>query len=449
MATFFVFVSVPTPALAEEPATWGNVSGRILTSKGLPLSEARIRLVGGIGVPVDDSGGFLLSGIPLDNWDGDSLDLDISGPRGDMRISRLWVRPGSILAPRLEVVYAPGTTSEASTWLVAPSDPANPATLARSAFRTAAVADRIYATREGLVGFTTANGHTIQLSDHFAALPSKRALNRSDAASDLEFEVEVVNGVNTIRLPVWDVGPWNTKDDWWNVEKFRQAIPDSTKGPLPQGIPEAQAAFLEGYNQGLDGSERMVKNPAGVDLADGAFWNDLALADNGYVQVRPLWRLDAEVGASVRVGHWAKVRSTPGGPVVDTVQCGEAGRVLAGPDSATVASHWYLFYRVRWNNGAVGWSAENFLSTDNLAPCSEDVVPSNRPPFARISGRTLLLTPTGSEPVEVVVGDATGRILGRSGPLRGATRWNLPGSTGIQFIEVRSGTLRQILTRSP
>ena len=413
------------------------------------MPGAHLRRVGGAETSTDTAGGFLLSGIPLESWDGDTIDLEVSGPEGDMRLSRLWVPPGSILAPRLEVTYMPGTTSNASSWLASISPLANSVGEAKPAFRTAATSDRIYATREGLVGFTTANGHTIQVSDHFAALPSRRALNRTDAPSDLEFEVEVVNGINTIRLPVWDVGPWNTKDDWWNLDKFRQSIPDTAKGPLLQGTPEAQAAYLEGYNKGLVGSGRTVKNPAGIDLADGAFWEDLALTDNGYVQVRPLWRLDAEVGASVRARHWTKVRSTPGGAVVDTATCGQPGRLLAGPDSATVSGHWYLFYKVEWNGGSVGWSAENFLATDFLATCSEAALPVNREPLARISGHILLLAPRGPDPIEIVVVDATGRILGRSGPLRGASGWRLPNSMGIQFIEVRSGALRQILTRSP
>jgi hypothetical protein len=444
--TFFVFIAF-SPATAEDPATWGNVAGRIRTADGAPSTSTPIRMVGGLRTSTDSAGRFLLSAIPLESWDGDTLDLEISGPDGPMRLSRLRVQPGSILAPRLEVVYAPGA-SDASRWL-APSPAIASPDDAKPAFRAAASDHRIYATREGLVGFTTANGHVIQVSDHFAALPSRRALNRTDASSDLEFEVEVVNGTRTIRLPVWDVGPWNTKDDWWNVAEFRQTALDTTRDPLPQGTPQAQAAYLDGYNQGLDGSGRAVKNPAGIDLADGAFWEDLALQDNGYVQVSPLWRLDAEVGASVGTRRWTKVRSTPGGNVVDTVDCGLSGRILAGPDSATVSSHWYLFYQVEWNDGSVGWSAENFLTTDFLSACSEAARPFLRSPLARISGRALLLTPGGSEPIEASVLDASGRILARSGPLHGVTAWPLPDPGGIQFIEVRSGDRRQILTRTP
>jgi hypothetical protein len=73
---------------------------------------------------------------------------------------------------------------------------------------------RVFATREGLVGRTTANGHVITPRDHFVALPSRRAL--SPRGSN-QFSVRVCadNG-RCETAPVWDVGPWNTRDDYWN-----------------------------------------------------------------------------------------------------------------------------------------------------------------------------------------------------------------------------------------
>lgn len=127
----------------------------------------------------------------------------------------------------------------------------------------------IFATREGLVGGQTANGHIITDRDWFAALPSRRGL---------ESTVKVCTTTRCVFLPVWDVGPWNTKDDYWNAD--RQMWTD-----LPQGKPQAQAAFQDGYNDGKDQFGRTVRNPAGIDLADGAFWDGLGLRDNAWVQV--------------------------------------------------------------------------------------------------------------------------------------------------------------------
>ncbi|QRN97694.1 hypothetical protein JRI60_00980 [Archangium violaceum] len=147
----------------------------------------------------------------------------------------------------------------------------------------AALTYRIYATREGLVGGTTANGHVIKSYDRFVALPSRRALASNGGS---EYQVRVcypVTGKCT-TASVWDVGPWNTKDDYWNPSSVREMWKD-----LPQGKPESQAAYQDGYNGGLDQFGRRPANPAGIDLADGTFWTDLGMSNNDWVNVTYLW----------------------------------------------------------------------------------------------------------------------------------------------------------------
>ncbi|GAA2598179.1 MULTISPECIES: hypothetical protein [Streptomyces] len=139
---------------------------------------------------------------------------------------------------------------------------------------------RVYATREGLVGHTTANGHVIQANDHFVALPSRRALSPGGSG---QYSVRVCGPARCETAPVWDVGPWNTHDDHWNPSAQREQWKD-----LPQGLPEAQAAYEDGYNGGRDEFGRQVANPAGIDLADGTFSN-VGLSDNGWVTVTYLW----------------------------------------------------------------------------------------------------------------------------------------------------------------
>lgn len=141
----------------------------------------------------------------------------------------------------------------------------------------------IFATREGLVGGTTANGHVITERDHFVALPSKRNLCKSDATT--ENKVLLTYNGHSVSVPVWDIGPWNTKDDYWNSSSVREMWQD-----LTQYIPEAQAAFQSGYNDGKDGYGRTVKNAAGIDLADGVFLDDLAMTDNDWIEVQFLWQ---------------------------------------------------------------------------------------------------------------------------------------------------------------
>src|SRR5512144_927394 len=186
----------------------------------------------------------------------------------------------------------------------------------RESIRRQALTYTVYATREGLVGGTTANGHVIQPNDHFVALPSSRALSPRDSH---RYSVRVCNPTTgqCETAPVWDVGPWNVNDDYWNPASQREAWQD-----LPQGKPEAQAAYQDGYNGGRDGSGRRVTNPAGIDLADGTF-SAIGLTDNGYVRVTFLW---TEGGYTIRAYQRANVRNAPytNASIVSFVASGES-----------------------------------------------------------------------------------------------------------------------------
>ncbi|MTE21102.1 hypothetical protein F0L17_18655 [Streptomyces sp. TRM43335] len=179
---------------------------------------------------------------------------------------------------------------------------------------------RVFATREGLVGHTTANGHVIRPDDHFVALPSRRGLSPRGTS---DYSVRVCGPVRCETAPVWDVGPWNIHDDHWNPSSIRESFRD-----LPRGLPEAQAAYQDGYNGGLDGFGRRVLNPAGIDLADGTFHN-VGLNDNGWVTVTYLWTGDQTGSTFPTWGSDVRVRQRPttGSTVVDS---------LAGPTRVRV-----------------------------------------------------------------------------------------------------------------
>lgn len=195
---------------------------------------------------------------------------------------------------------------------------------------------RVFATREGLVGGTTANGHVIHERDHFVALPSRRGLAPRDSG-DYTVKVCAANG-RCEWAPVWDVGPWNTTDDYWNPADSRQSWPD-----LPQGRPQAQAAYEDKYYDGRDQFGRQVPNPAGIDLADGTFWDGLGLRDNSWVTVTYLW-VDGGSPAIVRLPI-LPVRSGPGEtyPVVGlaaqrarlVVECAVTGQLVTGSQGST------------------------------------------------------------------------------------------------------------------
>ncbi|MEU4387389.1 hypothetical protein [Promicromonospora sp. NPDC023805] len=175
---------------------------------------------------------------------------------------------------------------------------------------------KVFATREGLVGGTTANGHVITSRDHFVALPSRRGLSSKDSGS-YSVRVCAESTGRCAYAPVWDVGPWNTTDDYWNEGETRQSWSD-----LPKGRPQAQAAYQDSYNDGRDGFGRQVANPAGIDLGDGTFWDALGLTDNGWTTVTYLWTGSGPKGVVRTQGGPLTVRSGPG---TDNAAVGQAG----------------------------------------------------------------------------------------------------------------------------
>lgn len=138
---------------------------------------------------------------------------------------------------------------------------------------------RIRATRLGLVGYRTANGHIIQPRDHFVALPSWRSLSSRNGN---EYQVRITYRGRTAVAPVWDVGPWNTRDDYWsaNRERYRD---------LPVGWPQDHAAYYDGHNGGY-AEKGYVRFPTAMDVGDGIWWDELGIhGDQAEVEVTFLW----------------------------------------------------------------------------------------------------------------------------------------------------------------
>lgn len=226
---------------------------------------------------------------------------------------------------RVTLLAGPDGTGPAlrRLWLTADATP-TPRLLAASASPFTA---RVFATRIGLVGNTTANGHRIVDDDRFVALPSRRGLAPDDAG---DYTVRVCAGNGRCAwAPVWDVGPWNTKDDHWNAD--RQTFRD-----LPRGVPEAQAAREDGYNGGRDAFGRRVSNPAGIDLADGTYRRDLRLTDNSWVDVAYLWTGSGPAGTTG--DETLTVRRAPSADAPDVGAVAPRSRVLIACSTGTTTA---------------------------------------------------------------------------------------------------------------
>ncbi|HUG15724.1 MAG TPA: SH3 domain-containing protein [Thermomicrobiales bacterium] len=231
---------------------------------------------------------------------------------------------------------------------------------------------RLYGYREGLVGHTTANGHVIQENDYFVALPCFCALS---SRGGNEFQVRLEYEGNSIVVPVWDVGPWNISDNYWDPPEERE-----WQG-LPQGYPQAMAAFYDDYNGGKDAWGRDVGSPGGIDIGDGAFW-DIGMKGSDWLTVTFLWLDDSsrepepEPEAPVR---WdlpplpAGYENTPTvwwdeRPPFDPVERIDDGRHTFIPETrhnipAVLVNHWYT---------RGGWQSFGLPITEFFREVNED-----------------------------------------------------------------------------
>ncbi|HET8522593.1 MAG TPA: M23 family metallopeptidase, partial [Thermomicrobiales bacterium] len=172
----------------------------------------------------------------------------------------------------------------------------------------------ITATREGLVGGTTSNGHLIVQNDHFVSLPACTALScpwRTPGATGANYSADC--GTNCyVRVtnpttnqcsvaPVYDVGPWFTNDNWWDPTASRNLNNlSSSVNILAQGYTGADAAMNRldvGYGiassgRGISNVGYDVANRAALDIGDGT-WADIGLdydAGIAPVVVTLLWQ---------------------------------------------------------------------------------------------------------------------------------------------------------------
>jgi len=287
-----VNVAVRGDALTLRDPAWRPAEG---AGQGYLLSAERT-----VDRPVDRITARTLAEVPA----GAAVEVDVRGRTAQGGWTG-WAPAGGVLPePVTTVQVRVALTATGAAPVVERVDlVGDRAPAAGAAVAAAPLTYRVFATREGLPGGTTANGHVIKARDHFVALPSRRGLAPRDTG-DYTVRVCRTDRSRCEYAPVWDVGPWNTKDDYWNPPAQRQMWKD-----LPQGKPEAQAAHQNGYNGGKDEFGRRVANPAGIDLADGTFWDGLKMSDNGWVDVSYLWTGSGPTGVVTTAGDPLNVRA--------------------------------------------------------------------------------------------------------------------------------------------
>lgn len=87
---------------------------------------------------------------------------------------------------------------------------------------------------------------------------------------------------------VGEAGPWNVDDTYW--ASYADPTPRRMFADLAVGMPEAQAAYFNGYNGGVDQYGRKVTAPYGIDLAKQVSVDiGLEVGVNDWITVSFLW----------------------------------------------------------------------------------------------------------------------------------------------------------------
>jgi LysM repeat protein len=96
---------------------------------------------------------------------------------------------------------------------------------------------------------------------------------------------------------VGEAGPWNVDDNYWAT--LSDPTPRRMFADLALGMPEAQAAYFNGYNGGVDQYGRKVTGPYGIDLSRKV-GDDIGLkwGVNDWVSISYLWTAEWGSGGS-------------------------------------------------------------------------------------------------------------------------------------------------------
>lgn len=205
----------------------------------------------------DTSGKFLINFVPTpDSGKSYSLFVVATGYESQL-IDSFFVPCGALMPPTLSIKLKQGGGStrvvqskELDSTVIVYGSNCTVKTIQvkkKGLSKTTTIGAWIYATDEDHVGGTTANGHVITYNDYFCALPSNNVLCWSDQTN--EFTVNLYYGNNSqINVPVWETGPWNIHDNYWDTDDQRDIYQHLTHGGtsgLGQYVPEAEATHSE------------------------------------------------------------------------------------------------------------------------------------------------------------------------------------------------------------
>ena len=142
---------------------------------------------------------------------------------------------------------------------------------------------KVYATR-----YDAGGRYIVALPDKCLKFANGGALLCNDGYQyGQSYSVAITYKGKTVYALVGESGPWNIDDNYWANTVDPQ--PRRLFTDLPLGVPEAQAAYFNGYNGGVDQFGRVVTSPVAIDISY-AVAKDLGLpSGNNQVTVSFLW----------------------------------------------------------------------------------------------------------------------------------------------------------------
>jgi LysM repeat protein len=180
---------------------------------------------------------------------------------------------------------------------------------------------------------------------YFVALPDNcvKKANQNDPSCDQhgyeagkKYDVYISYQGKGVAVRVGDAGPWNNDDNYWATAL--DPTPRRLFNDLPVGMPEAQAAYFDNYNDGNDQYGRKVIFPTGIEVSK-LVAEDIGLSPETYdwVKVAYLWTDGwedpslAENAEATEPGLPPILTSTEqlNGSIVHIVQAGESPMGIA------------------------------------------------------------------------------------------------------------------------
>ena len=150
-----------------------------------------------------------------------------------------------------------------------------------------------------------------------------------------------------LGVMVGESGPWNIDDNYWASASDPQ--PRRMFADLPVGMPEAQAAYFNGYNGGKDQYGRKVTGPFAIDLAFEV-GDDIGLPakKNDWITVSFLWTKDWGSKPGKQTGN------TPGATTAPGVAPATASELIQAIELATPAADGSITHLVK--SGQTLWA---------------------------------------------------------------------------------------------